>query len=154
MTTRISYGIPGVNSSTVPESVTYAKPLPTISVPHARTHEGKFYDVSYLIPHGGELANDATINILVTTGASSAHSIPIWQVGGDCEAHIFEDVVVSANGTALDVYNHARWSTNTALLTAYHAPTITNDGTELGGAILIPGGRGPNSAGGSATFKF
>ena len=56
-------------------------------------------------------------------------------------AQIFENVVVSGNGTPINAINRNRMSANASQLQAYIAPTITTDGDLLSTTHLGSGNR-------------
>lgn len=102
------------------------------------------------------LANNGTIDIVITTGADYAAHI-IWEarVAGDVLLQVFRDPTGVADGSALGVVNRSqeapiRASTVSALLN----PTIVGDGTELGpGGIYLPGGTGGVAGGETGTGR-
>lgn len=94
-------------------------------------HHGNRFKACYLRPHGSELANDATYNLLVATGSQCPHAKVRVGVGGNCDLLIFEGVTVSANGNLLPAYGKNRVDSGTALTEVYDSPTITNDGTSI-----------------------
>lgn len=132
--------------------VSLARPQPTITTSHLRVHQGKLFHTSYLVPHGSEITNDATANILFVTAGSSAHSIFTVNTAGDTEIHITEGVAVTANGVELPRYSNNRIADTTSLSIPYVTPVEVTGGTELGQGVYIAAGSGGNASGGNETF--
>lgn len=116
---------------------------------HHEVHEGEMFVASYTVPHGSELANDASLDILIVTAAKEAHLFASIGVGGDCEVLFYEDATTSAAGTALAENNMNRRSSATAVETITHTPTVSTTGTLLLQTFL-PGGSGPQAGGGAS----
>jgi hypothetical protein len=123
----------------------------TIDYPHQKTHEGRYFSGGY---YNASIANGATIELLIQMGAATTwHSKIRASSGGDATVQIFENATFSAAGTSVTVSNHNRSSSKVSDATVTHTPTLTADGTQVNGTILIPGGSTGNSAGGSGGFE-
>ena len=122
-----------------------------ISIPHRKVHEGVMFEISYKSPEGGDIADNGTIAFLLRTGAKYDHLVFGGNAGGDAELELLEAVGVTDAGTAMVEHNMNRTSVNTAVTTAFRDPTVAG-GTLLFN-ILIPGGTGGNSAGGSGAVR-
>lgn len=122
----------------------------SISPEHTKVHQGKLFAVGY-----GALgvAAAGNIDILFRTPVGfTAHIYIKIACGGDAAFLMYEDVVVSADGTALTIQNHNRTSSNTCGCTAYNTPTITSLGS-LVWTEYIPGGSGVSSPGAVQTIS-
>lgn len=118
--------------------------------PHSRIHQGKFFVTGYLV---AALANDATIDIIMTTPANDyPHVVPIISLDGSCDFAIYEDSVFTG-GTELTVSNQKRTSLNTFSGSLVHTPTISNVGTLIYNCH-VSGGTGPHAGGSSGSFDY
>lgn len=118
---------------------------------HNHTHLGRYFSGGY---YNAAVANNASIDLLIQTGASSSpHTKVTVSNGGDALVYSFEDVTFSAAGTAVTVPNHNRNSTKVLDCTVTHSPTITGIGTEIGGTGYSAGGEKNASSGGSFGFS-
>lgn len=116
----------------------------TITFVHYNIHRGITYESSYKTL---TLANNASLEMLFTTGSLPCHAVFKAEIGGDGEVQLYEATTVSANGTAMARNNKNRTSSRVALATVFHTPTVTGDGTELTDHY-IPGGTGSIFSGG------
>ena len=105
----------------------------------ADLHESNRFKASYLQPHGGELANDATHDFLIKVGALSAHATLRIAVGGDCDFLFYSKTTVSADGAALDSISKNRKNIGVAVMEVYSAPTVTGVGASLL-SLFVPAG--------------
>lgn len=100
------------------------------------------------------LADNGSLEMLIVTGPDDGtrYSLAIGgSVGGDGEATLFEDTVVSANGAATLVSSRNRVINATAKTLVFSGPTVTTDGAVVIGPLFIPGGTGnKDSQGGTA----
>lgn len=119
-----------------------------LDFPHFESHVGDTYLCSYKSADGADVADNGNISILLRVGDIHAHVIASLAAGGDSEYYLYENTVVSGNGTPLSLVNKRRDSPNTPLSTAYHTPTVTGVGFPLINA-LVPGGTGGNAQGSS-----
>lgn len=85
--------------------------------------------------------------MLVKTGAKPIHVRFSSFTDKLISVRLFEDTVVSADGTPRSVINRNRTSTNTAAAQIFQDPTITSDGTAIVSGTL-PGGSKKDSIGG------
>ena len=122
--------------------------LTTITYPHHEVHSGSTFYASYLSPHGSEIANDASLDILIQNSATKGSHL-FWQVGagGNAELLFYEDTTTTNLGTALAESNMNRASVKVAGTVVTHTPTVSAAGTLLANYFL-PGGSGPKSGGG------
>lgn len=116
---------------------------------------------SYTAHHVADLSNSATIDYVITVpdwgdpvsgedpmgnqGVKVAHFL--GEISGEAETQVlfYESPTITANGTALNVRNRNRNSSNTDYLSIYQGATISNVGTELehsqfGSGKLVGGG--------------
>jgi hypothetical protein len=121
--------------------------LVSISHYEADVHQSRRFKASYLQPHGGELADDATHDFLVKVGALGAHATFGIAVGGNCELLIYGGTTVSADGAALASISKNREDVGTAQTIVYDTPTVTGVGTLLL-TQYVPGGTRGTAAGG------
>ena len=128
----------------------YAFPIKDIT--HIRTHEGKMYAFSHLVPDVSPIADNASLSILISVGANEANIVFAASVGGACEIIMTEGVTTSSDGTALSVLNMNRNSVNTSTLTAFHTPVSPTGGTTLTSGFFLEGGTGPHASGGGTDF--
>lgn len=113
-------------------------------------HRGLVYAVSYIIAHGSELANDATIVFGMETGDSEVHFSWGADVGGDSHIETYEGGTLIGGG-ALSIQNKNRsGNTDNVLLTILGGPTISVAGTSIS-KYYIPAGASPKPTGGSKT---
>lgn len=123
---------------------TYAKGIKVIDAYHARIHAGQTFI------HSGKysIANGASRDILIVVGAGEYPHIRHSMLTDDTPIDIllYEDTVVSANGTALNVYNCNRNSATASGVNLYNTPTITTLGTLIKTSVIVTGG---NKTGGT-----
>lgn len=119
--------------------------LITIPPEHHEIHCGDSYESFY----GIDLGNGATIDILIVvpdepgTGQDQKlyHMKGIVDVESEATIALYRGTTVSANGTAIPVYNRNHNSANTDYLGIYHTPTVTNVGTVINGPRQVGSGR-------------
>lgn len=99
-----------------------------ISSVHSNVHAGLAYMTR---ANNSNLGNGSTLNIKVTTGLTSPHMV--FDVHGklDFEFKCYE-APTSSGGTALNIYNKNRTSSNTSTLTA-----VEDTGSIVGGTIIL-----------------
>jgi hypothetical protein len=123
----------------------------TISSPHAKVHEGNFYQAGH---YYAAVADDASADLLISTGANyNPHAVIIASVQGNCKAFLYEGVTTSDDGTSVTAYNSNRSSTNTSDPSFYHSPTVSNTGTQIGQGF-IPGGEKSGAVGGGGSTEI
>lgn len=114
---------------------------------HTHIHHGHTFSADYII---ASLANDAAINLILTTPADDwPHLVVKASIGGDGLLQVYEGVA-STGGTPITPVNHKFYSTLTADETVAHTPTISNDGT-IKINHYIPGGTSGVATGGVST---
>ena len=121
-----------------------------VVVSHYETdlHQSERFHVCYLQPHGSELADDAAHDFLIRVGSLDAHANILLAVGGDCDASLYEETTVSANGNVLISRSMNRRTLGTAETVMYEGPTVTLAGTELT-CVFVPGGSKKALSGGT-----
>jgi len=123
-----------------------------ISSEHQRIHSGEAFMAGYGAVHGSELANDASIEMLVQVGSTTgAHLIRNVSASGDCEIFITEGVSFGGAGTPLTIFNKDRNSTDASSLAVSHTPTSVTGGTDLPTKFL-PGGPGKGAGGQDGSY--
>lgn len=113
-----------------------------IDTVHHEVHEGEMFHASYT---DGDVADDASVDMLLTVGAKECHAT--WEVfaGGQVSVYLYEAPTV-ADGTPITIYNMKRASANTPLSTVKHTPTVTATGTTaLVNGRILPGGTSPTT---------
>lgn len=99
---------------------------------HGRLYSGNLYDRT--------VAASANLDALVVTPASPiCHMRMIYRVGGDSLITIYEDVIVSANGSPVGTYNRNRLSSNVSGTLIYEGPTLSSLGTPLEEHLAVGG---------------
>lgn len=117
--------------------------ISTNPIQHVRVHTGVTFQASYKSPEGGDIGDNSVLNIFIQTGVNFNHFVFSTTSGGTSELFIFEDTVVSADGTPLAVWNMNRPKSIVSTSQVSHTPTITSDGTRIHNS-LMPGGTGNN----------
>lgn len=114
-----------------------------MDVVHHEVHEGEMFHAAYT---NGSVANGASLDMMLTTGAKEAHTSWEEVAGGLVTVYLYEGVTTSAEGTAVTAYNMHRGKVNTPTGTVTHTPTVTATGTTalINGRIL-PGGTSPQT---------
>jgi hypothetical protein len=98
---------------------------------HSKLHDGRVFIASYKTPNASPLADDGTIDFLVVVGAIEIHPIFIAQGNNDLETVLYENTVVTNNGTSIPVIGMNRARSLSTTVTVFRDPTITNDGDLL-----------------------
>ncbi len=122
--------------------------LAIIDTPHHEVHEGETYRAWLVTPHGSLIANDAFVDLVLTTATLYPHITFALGFGGDCEFNIYREPTFNLNGTLQAPHNLKDYSANTSTVTVRWQPTVTNVGAEIDGEFF-PGGTGGNASGGS-----
>ena len=116
-------------------------------------HKGLAYAISYIIPHGSELANDATLIFGMETGDREVHFSWNADVGGDSHIETYEGGTLTG-GSPLAVHNRNRnGDVASVLLTVIGGPTVSVAGAVMS-QYYIPAGSGPQSRGGSKSGNW
>lgn len=103
----------------------------TMAENHYLIHAGLFFTAYHRV---AALANGANLDLLIdTNGANPPHlqGVEVTANRGPDTIRLYEDVTTSDDGTAVAVRNKNRLSSNTALASIYHTPTVTDLGTLL-----------------------
>lgn len=109
--------------------------LVAISPEHHEIHCGDSYECSYI----EDLGNGATRDILIVVPDEEGegqtqklyHLLGMVSVEAETTIRFYEGPTFSAAGTAIDVFNRNRNSSNADLLAVTYGPTITGTGTQL-----------------------
>ena len=114
-----------------------------VDFPHENVHKGITFQSSYKSPEGSDVADNAAVQLQITTAANrDCHFSFEIHGGGDTEVELYE-APTSSGGTALFVHNMNRAEgAMTPGSTVVHTPTVTNTGLRLHNSLL-PGGAGP-----------
>lgn len=116
----------------------------TMDAVHHMIHEGLMYTSVYL---SLSITDDSSIVVLVRTGATqSAHARITAGSGGDATLEVFENPTITLDGSAVDVWNRNRYSSNTAATEVYSGPTVSDFGTSIYYGLMV-GGTGGQAAG-------
>jgi hypothetical protein len=115
---------------------------------HHEIHEGDFYSFGYTFI---DVASTAFAYLRFLTGAKEFHYGIEIDTEGKAYAFLYRGTTYTLDGTTVALINNNCGSSNTALTTAFFTPTPDAFGTLLTppNGILIPGGLGPQSIGGS-----
>ena len=117
----------------------------TSPLEQSKIRRGRFFTTAKIFTG---ILNNGKVEILVKTGPNFSHITKFMlAAGGDSILEIFEDTIVSVDGSVLFVANNNCDSTLTADGTHFFTPTITDEGT-LVVEEYIPGGSGPMASGG------
>ncbi len=83
-----------------------------------------------------DIANGESRDILFTTPDNEVRAHLRYNIETEAEAtfSLFEDSIVSDNGTAKSIFNRLRESIDTSEMLIFHTPTITGDGNQIKGA--------------------
>ena len=112
---------------------------------HDEVHEGEMMHVGY---SSASVANNASLNVLLTTGNAEVHAVIRYSAGGEGQCYLYEAPTV-VNGTGLTIYNMKRTSTRTPATVAKHTPTVSATGSTALVDEFLPGGSGGLAGGGA-----
>lgn len=122
--------------------------LVTVCMVHRQIHRGLLFEAGY---RDLTVADDASASVLIQAAAGqTAHMQFTITAGGDAEVDLYEGPTFSSAGTAVSATNRNRGSSNTAQATITHTPTVSDNGTLLGGGLLV-GGTGFITVGSSSS---
>ena len=113
---------------------------------HQRVHEGTMFSADCLRGEGNLVADNGTLVMSMTTGASVPHLIFEVSTGGDAEVQLIETASVTV-ASALTSHNRSR-SRGPGLASCAVASTVTPGGTLIFNKF-VPGGPGPLASGGN-----
>lgn len=122
--------------------------LATISTVHHEVHDGETFQSSWKSPDASPIADDATVTMLLATGARYPHLTFETAAGGDAEVRLYKNPTVTHAGTVNPTHNMNDPSSRTSTVTVSMMPTIDTVG-ELKHIHFLPGGMGGNSPGGT-----
>ena len=123
------------------------------SIEHRMVHEGRLFGIT--LPFAA-LASGASLDLLGVVPAGVAPNFRSWALslsGGPGDVFLYEDAVVSDNGTLLTPLNHNRSSSRTPAMQLYQAPTVTSVGTPIVNQEYVPAASN-NQAGLGAAGSF
>lgn len=113
-----------------------------IDTVHHEVHEGEMFHAGHT---AASVANGASVDLLLTTGAKECHTTFEVFAGGQVSVYLYEAPTI-ANGTAITIYNMKRSSANAPLSTVKHTPTVSATGTTaLVNGRILPGGSSPQT---------
>lgn len=116
---------------------------------HHKTHLGKSFRVGSV----ANLANNATIDIVLATGDTTTHLEYYANVGGNSTIDFYEaPTVTGGTGTAMTIFNKRRDSATASVNAARLNQTVTGTGTALQ-SLFVPGGTGGIANGGSGSER-
>lgn len=120
----------------------------TIGRNHREVHEGEFFTISYTFL---AVPNNGFARLRFLTGVKQFHYGVEVISEGKALAKLLRGTTYTADGTSVPAVNNSCASSNVAILTAFHTPTIDVAGSELSpvNGLLILGGTGPLSVGSS-----
>ncbi len=102
----------------------------TIDDIHARIHQGNLYEANNLATSVAVASPKRFL--IITPGIKAIHfAYEVESGAGGIKVELFEDTIVSANGTAIVLMNQNRLSSNIATLQIFEGPTVTADGTQI-----------------------
>jgi len=125
--------------------------MQTIDYVHHEIHSGSTYHVSYL---DIALANNGTIEFIISTGAKECHLIFEGTCGGNALLEFFEEPTTVAGGTAM-----AERNKNRVVGDGGNTATVVRDPASIGGDEtmlidkVVPGGTGGNATGGTGGVR-
>lgn len=123
-------------------------PLVTIDIKDQNLRDGLTFYVYAASLTGNLLANNGTIDIIVTPNPGvNVCMNATFQCGGDAEFYVHENVTDITGGTLFVPINRNRRSTNTSQVGVLIQPTATLNGVIYEEVII--GGGGGNASGGS-----
>lgn len=105
---------------------------------HHHIHAGVTFSTFWMNEDASPIADNNLFGIALQTGDKEAHLTFGVAGGGNTEATLIENPILSTTGTLLDIYNLKRNSGNGSSMTAWHSPTVST-GTYLM-RYLLPGG--------------
>lgn len=106
------------------------------SVDGQKTEDGENFVATDVVTG---IADTATQEWLIVVGSEPIAVKSSASVEGKSTFDFYEGTLVSANGTAINLFDSNRITGNTPLAAVYDSPTITNDGTILAEALLQAG---------------
>ena len=107
---------------------------------HWMVHRGYLFQAE----HAADVANNANLDVLLTTGSKEAHIRFVIPAGGACRVYLYEATTASS-GTNVSIINLRRLSANTPETVIVHGPTVGALGTALIPGRFLPGGASPTT---------
>ena len=119
----------------------------------ALNHTGALFTAFYMMEHGSELANDAFVDLMITTPSTGCiHWVAEVDLGGDAEIEFWERGTAVTGGTAVGAFNRNRSSPLTALSAIKSNPALTGSTGTIITEHFSPGGAGPQAPGSEETL--
>lgn len=106
---------------------------------HHRIHKGEGYAAFHAI---SALANGASFDFLLATSSKFPHfrDFNVVANGAPFTVEVYEGTVTSNDGTTVPLFNCNRNSSNTAISTLTHTPTVSEVGTQIDDRLLPDSG--------------
>ncbi len=108
-----------------------------LDVAHYEIHYGGMFHAEFT---NSSVANNGTVNVLMSTGDTGGHAIFEVAVGGQSSVQFWEAPTAATGSTVVPAFNMNRWLTRTAESLIYAAPTITATGELTLVNRIIPAG--------------
>lgn len=102
-----------------------------------RVHSGKLF----LAEYSENIADSASVEMMITTGALTAHIAFAVAAGGQVTVYFFENTG-KTGGTPITARNFNRNNSDNNGVTVTHTPGGAGDGASIVNARLVPGGAG------------
>lgn len=129
--------------------------LPIADINHVRLHEGKAFSAYALYPPSAPLAQNTSVNIVITTPVGVNPHI-ILQANCDQNAiiYFYEDVTVNSGGTLFVPINRNRVSTNVSGSGILINPTLTINNGVIFEEYLSAGDSKKAAGAGAYSFEY
>lgn len=116
----------------------------TLEWMHFLSHRGRIFGFSF---EDLDLGTAETDYILMRTGDEPVHTFFQASATGFLKIELFEDAVVSNNGTTLPILPYSRLPNSYQFgMTAFTGPTVTSEGTLIGKRRILGHTQGASSA--------
>jgi len=122
--------------------------LKTIQPNEFRVHEGVGFTAGFFWDSTNKLVAGGTASMLIQPAVDS-HIVALISSDAGFDLFFYKSTTFSAVGTVVGNINKNQVSTNTSAMVISHSPTITDNGSLLGG-LVIPNGGLFGGGGGSA----
>jgi len=109
----------------------------TITLPHAKVHEGNMYKAEY---HLTTLTDASYAEMMIVNGATKElHMVFNVVTEGKSTIKLFEGGTITSNGSSVTVYNMNRVSSNTSTAVVFHTPVFSTTGTLIDTSFIAGG---------------
>jgi len=100
----------------------------------------ELFKATYVQPHGGELANDASHDFLIVVGANQVLGLLGVSAAGSCEVSLYEAPVSTANGNLVTLTSKNRSTVGVPETRVYEGPAVAGgaEGVQLF-HLFVPG---------------